>query len=435
MIVRLGGHTLLVSLLAASMVAAVACRRSLRSMMKLAAAPPLRPVILIAGPTGVGKSEVAMQLALRLGGEIVSVDSVQVYRSLDIGANKPSAAELARVTHHLLDLREPDEAYTAGDFYRDASVAIAEIQARGRTPICVGGTSMYMHWLVAGTPTAPKADPELVAAAEARLAPLRSSGDWDTALALLAANDPERAAALSRNDWYRLTRALTIATQTGGTPLAELERVDGCAHLHEMYDLRPFFLFAPRQQLAHRIDARCEQMLIDGLLRETYEGLANGRLLPESQPGRAVGYRQALEYLTRPDAQERDAAALTQFVADFAQASRAYAAQQMKWFRKERAFEWLEVRSPADVEEVATQIELVCALSKTDELARRASVQYAAEQEAAYRRNLEEGSRMKLYLPAFPTSSRADVVEQLLAQADGFRKILNLALRSRAADP
>lgn len=433
----------LVALLAVSMVCAVACRRSLRSMMRLLPAPPgaapHRPVILIAGPTGVGKSDVALQLALRLGGEIISVDSVQVYRSLDIGSNKPSDDELARVPHHLVNVLSPSEAYTAGSFYRDAAEAIADVHARGRCAICVGGTSMYMHWLVAGTPTAPRADPALAAQVEARLAPFREAADWDGALELLAPLDPARAAALGRNDWYRLMRALTIATQTS-TPLSELVRSDGWAQLHELHDLRPFFLHAPREQLARRVDARCERMLRGGLLRETGALLASGELEPGSPPGRAVGYRQAIDYLIRPDAREGDAEAFRAFARAFAQASRAYAAQQMKWFRKEAAFEWLEVSSPSDVPAACTQIELICRLSAEQEAARRASAPFAEAQALAHRRNLEEGKGMRRYVAAFPTlDGQPAALEQLVAEADGLRAALAAsgrlaALQARGSD-
>jgi tRNA dimethylallyltransferase len=422
MLVRgLHASSALFSLLALSMVCAVACRRSLRSMIKLTGARDaarLRPVILIAGPTGVGKSDVAMRLAARLGGEIISVDSVQVYRSLDIGSNKPSADERASVRHHLVDIRGPQEPYTAGDFYRDVSAAIAEVQARGRWPICVGGTSMYMHWLVSGTPTAPKADPALAAAVEAELAPLRDASDWDSAIGLLRELDGERAEALSRNDWYRLMRAVTIARQTS-TPVAELVRADGCAQLHERYELRPFFLHASREQLARRINTRCERMLADGLLRETADLLASGELTADSQPARSVGYRQALEYLQRPDAHERDAHAFSAFVQAFSQASRAYAAAQMKWFRKETAFEWIEVPSPDSLAEVVTQIERVCALSESEALARRESAAFAQAQELAHRRNLEQGKFMKLFISTFPSLSDPAVAERLIGEADG----------------
>lgn len=421
----MSARAVLVGLLALSMACAVACRRSLRTMMRLLPpGAPIRPVILIAGPTGVGKSDVALDLALRLGGEIISVDSVQVYTSLDVGSNKPSAAELGRVRHHLINVRSPCEVYTAGHFYRDAAKVIADVQARGKWAICVGGTSMYMHWLVAGTPTAPKADPALAAEVDRQLAPFREAADWDGALALLSALDPARAASLGRNDWYRLMRALTITTQTS-SPLSELRRPDDVPQLHESYELRPFFLHAPREQLARRIDARCERMLAGGLLRETSALLASGDLEPESQPGRAVGYRQAIDYLLRPDARDGDADSFRSFAHAFAQASRAYAAQQMKWFRKEPAFEWLEVSSPSDVPAVATQIELICALSREEEAARRASPHFADEQATAHRRNLEQGKAMKQYIASLPElDGRTPHLQRLIAEADGCRAAL-----------
>lgn len=132
-------------------------------------------VVVIAGPTAVGKSALAMRLAELLPGEIISVDSVQVYRGLDVGSNKPSLAEQSRVPHHLLDICEPSEEYTAGDFYRDALRTIREVLSRGRTPVLVGGTSMYLRWLIQGRPTAPKADPAISQAANARLEPFQQA--------------------------------------------------------------------------------------------------------------------------------------------------------------------------------------------------------------------------------------------------------------------
>jgi tRNA dimethylallyltransferase len=417
------GSSALVSFLALSMVCVIAARRSLRSTIKLAARTEKRPVILIAGPTGVGKSDLALRLAARLGGEIISVDSVQVYSSLDVGSNKPSPEERACVPHHLIDVRNPQEAYSAGDFYRDAADAIAAVQARGNYPICVGGTSMYMHWLVAGTPSAPKADPEIAALVDAELAPLRGSGNWDEAIELLRALDADRAGALGRNDWYRLMRALTIARQTS-KPLADFERSDQSAQIHELYDLRPFFLYAPRDQLGRRIDARCERMLTDGLLRETAELLASGDLTADSQPGRAVGYRQAIEYLTRTDAQTADSQAFWTFASGFSQASRAYATQQMKWFRKEAAFEWVEVPSPDAMADVATQVELICTLSSDEAAARRGSALFAHAQDLSHRRNLEQGKGMKAYISTFPTLAQPALVERLIGEADEHRKRL-----------
>ena len=184
------------------------------SLVTSSVAAGSRRVVVVAGPTAVGKSALALQLCELLQGEIISVDSVQVYRGLQIGANKPSAAELARVPHHIVDLHEPDEEYTAGSFYVDALRAVDGVLARGRVPVLVGGTSMYMRWLTRGRPEAPKADPELTEAVRQELAPLEAQGDWAGGLAQLEALDPNLSAKLFKNDWNRLNRAIVVARQT-----------------------------------------------------------------------------------------------------------------------------------------------------------------------------------------------------------------------------
>jgi tRNA dimethylallyltransferase len=177
-------------------------------------------VLVVAGPTGVGKSKLAEALCHSLpeGGEIISADSVQVYRSLNIGSAKPTEAEQKGTRHHLIDIAEPsaEEGYTAGQFCRDAAAAITDVWSRGKVPVVVGGTMMYHQWLVHGQPDAPPSDPAVAAAIDAELAPFREKGDWEAALELLvSAGFSERAEKLSKNDWYRLARALEIGRAAG----------------------------------------------------------------------------------------------------------------------------------------------------------------------------------------------------------------------------
>ena len=317
--------------------------------------PPPK-VLVLAGPTAVGKSALALRLCEQLPGELISVDSVQVYRGLQIGSAKPSEEERRRVRHHLLDIRDPDEEYTAGSFYRDALHSVQDVLSRGKTPVLVGGTMMYTRWLAHGRPAAPKSDPEVAERARQRLEPFETAGDWEAGLAALAELDAARAGQLYPNDWYRLHRALVVAMQGGETQpeeaSAEEQELDA---FRASLDVRAFFLCAPRVPLCERIDARCEQMLEGGLLEEVTEQLLQLRLLPSSPAGRSIGYRQALEYLTRPGYAAGDAAALLQFVEGFTSASRRYAAQQVKWFRKEPSFAWLQAdwSRPAEADAAA----------------------------------------------------------------------------------
>jgi tRNA dimethylallyltransferase len=150
-------------------------------------------IIVIAGPTGVGKSDVAIRLCKRLNGEIISADSVQVYRGLDIGSNKASAQEQKDTRHHLLDVYAPDEDCAAGQFYDKAMDAIADINNRGKVAVVVGGTMMYIKWLINGKPNAPKPSKSTTDEVQALLQPHKDAEQWDAALALLVELDPVRA--------------------------------------------------------------------------------------------------------------------------------------------------------------------------------------------------------------------------------------------------
>ena len=375
-------------------------------------------VVVIAGPTAVGKSALALKLCQELKGELVSVDSVQVYRGLRIGSNKPSAEEVAAVPHHLIDVRDPDEEYTAGAFYRDALRAVEAIHSRGKLPVLVGGTSMYMRWLAQGRPEAPKSDPVIADRVRVELEPLEAAADWEAGLAKLQALDPKRALKLSRNDWYRLQRAICVALQTESTA-SELPRPDdpdGLDALRESLDMRCFFLCAPRIPLCKRIDERCDIMLGKGLLEETTDALLGGRLLPSSPAGRAIGYRQALAYLTRTNPTKSDRTAYREFVQGFAAVSRRYAGEQTKWFRKEPSFEWVaaEWDKPSLVEE-AVSARVLCPRDEFD-------AGLAAPLQAELRRpDPKLDKAMKAYAPNLPSLESEEAMGALIGRADACR--------------
>jgi tRNA dimethylallyltransferase len=376
-------------------------------------------VVVLAGPTAVGKSALAMRLCDMLHGELISVDSVQIYRGLHIGANKPSAAEQARVPHHLLDLREANEAYTAGAFYADALRAVEQVLSRGKIPILCGGTSMYMRWLAQGRPEAPKADSELDGKVHDLLAPLEARSDWPAGLDHLRRLDPSRAAQLSRNDWYRLHRALVVAMQTETTreEASAPADPDGLDALRSSLDMRCFFLCAPREPLCRRIDQRCETMLRAGLLEETTEQLLRGTLLPSSPAGRAIGYRQALAYLTRAHWDRADAAALKDFVHTFTAASRRYAAQQVKWFRNEPSFEW--VAADWDAPERNDEVVAKRVLCERHEFE---SGLHDARQAELRALEPQLDKAMKLYVPMLDsTLKEPDALNALIQRADACR--------------
>ena len=241
---------------------------------------------VLLGPTASGKSALAMELAARFPLEIISVDSGQVYRGMDIGTAKPSAAERARVPHHLIDVVDPTESYSAGRFREDAIRAVRDIFGRGRIPLLVGGTMLYYRALAQGIDALPVAEPGLRAQIDARAA----RHGWPALHADLARVDPVTAARLAPNDAQRIQRALEV-WELSGRPLSELQ---SGARRAPPFALRAFALVPEdRAELHRRIAARFERMLEEGLVEEL-KGLRRKYDLHASLPSmRCVGYRQA----------------------------------------------------------------------------------------------------------------------------------------------
>ncbi len=252
------------------------------------AVPP--PVVLLMGPTASGKSAAAMMLAQRFDGEIVGVDSAQVYRGMDIGTAKPSGAERAQVPHHLIDIADPGERYSAARFVADARAAIAGIRARGKLPILAGGTMLYFKALREGLSALPPADAELRAELDAKAARI----GWPAMHADLARVDPATAQRLSSMDAQRIQRALEVWT-LAGVPLSQLQgrRASG-ASLGPVVSvaLVPSDRARLHQEIAHRFDA----MLAAGLLDELAQLRRRHELSPALPSMRCVGYRQAWEF-------------------------------------------------------------------------------------------------------------------------------------------
>ncbi len=251
--------------------------------------PPLTAIAIL-GPTAAGKTAAALAIARALPVEIVSVDSALVYRGMDIGTAKPSAAELAVAPHHLIDIRDPRDAYSAAEFAQDATRLAHEIAARGRLPLFVGGTMLYYKVLVEGISALPAADPEVRAALDADAARL----GWPAMHARLAALDPVTAARLEPQDAQRIQRALEVHALTG-QPMSSLfaQPATGSVLAPHAIALEPGDRAVLHARIAQRFDAMLEQGLLDevGALR------ARGDLTRDLPSMRAVGYRQAWEYL------------------------------------------------------------------------------------------------------------------------------------------
>lgn len=279
------------------------------------------PLLVIAGPTASGKTRVAIELAERVGGEIVNADSQQVYRHFDIGTAKPSAAELARVPHHVLSCVDPLDAFSAARFQQLADAAIADVEARGKRVVVVGGTGLYIRILLHGVVPAPGSD-------DALRATLEQLGD-EALHAKLAAVDPVTAQRLPTSDRVRLIRALEIHALTGEPASAHRERH---AFQADRHPYRLWVLDPPRDALYAAINARAKAMFDAGLVEETRALVAKG--YREAAPMGAVGYAQALQVID-------GAMTVEQAVADVAQKTRHYAKRQWTWFKKERGAEFV----------------------------------------------------------------------------------------------
>lgn len=282
---------------------------------------------VIAGPTASGKTRAAIELAERLGAEIVSADSQQVYRHFDVGTAKPSAAELARIPHHLVSCVDPLEAFSAARYQVLADAAIADITGRGKRVVVVGGTGLYIRVLLHGVVPAPGSDEVLRASLEEL--------DDETLHGRLREVDPVTAARLPVKDRVRIIRALEIHTLTGEPASAHRERH---AFQSARYDFRLWVLDPPRDALYAAINARTKAMFDAGLLDETRALVAKG--YRDAAPMGAVGYAQALSVI---EGRLTEAEA----VADVAQKTRHYAKRQWTWFKKEQGARF--VQPPFDV--------------------------------------------------------------------------------------
>jgi tRNA dimethylallyltransferase len=285
---------------------------------------PLPLLVVILGPTGSGKTPLALSLGRQFDGEIVSCDSVAVYRGLEIGSAKPSAEQRKQVPHHLLDVVTPDAFYTAGDYSRDGRAAIAAVANRDRLPIVTGGTGLYLRALLQGLFPGPQRS----AALRERLLRKAETGGPARLHRILKRLDPASAARIHPNDLAKVIRAIEV-TLSASRPMSEAWK-----EAHEPltgYRVLRLGLNPPRQPLYERINARARAMFAEGLIEETRDLIAHYG----HQPALAsLGYRQAAEYLA-------GALTLEQAVAAASQGHRNYAKRQLTWFRREPEVTWL----------------------------------------------------------------------------------------------
>ena len=284
------------------------------------------PVFVVAGPTASGKTSVAIELAAELDGEVVGADSMQVYRYLDIGTDKPTADELGGVAHHMIDLVDPDEEYDAARFVDDADEAIADVQRRGRRAIVAGGTGLYLRALLHGLQGAPGPDP----AVRAELSSRAEREGWPALHQELSLVDPETAERLHVNDGVRILRALEVFRQTG-EPISSWQRRHRFAECR--YSAMVVAIERPREQLNSRIDRRIDEMMERGFLDEVRGLLARG-YGPELKPMMGLGYRRMCEHLAGE-------LTLGEAVAKTRSDTRRLARRQRTWFRDDDEIDWV----------------------------------------------------------------------------------------------
>mmetsp|Transcript_22972 Transcript_22972/g.56605 ORF Transcript_22972/g.56605 Transcript_22972/m.56605 type:complete len:491 (-) Transcript_22972:998-2470(-) len=395
-------------------------------------------VVIVAGPTATGKSDVAARLCAEENGIIVSVDSVQAYRGVQIGANKPSNLELEKTPHLLIDVADCTQNYNAAEWRADARTAIQALldprtgagdtnpraddviasvrsgrDAKGCNqddsilPVVCGGTMMYIQWLVRGAPDTMRPSVEALEQAKKTISNFQSKDDFQAAkdhVSSFGQVFKDRAEGLCGDDWYRLRRtlevALTVQTEDDKESIIKKlytgERNGGLESFG--YDVRCFFL-CPDDRMGHTkiIDKRCEEMIMKGLLQETTD-LSLAEQLPE-MAARAIGYRQTLDYLSKESRENAESEDFDSFINDFTTATRRYAKKQMSWFRKDKDFMFVPVSLSTEkatrVEEAAAMIQHYCRASRDDYEKELYSSDSSSS--VAKKRNEEQGKKMKLY--------------------------------------
>jgi tRNA dimethylallyltransferase len=311
-----------------------------RSHQAAGDAPSLQFAWVILGPTAVGKTDVAIRLAERWGGEIISADSSAVYRGLDIGSAKPTPAEQRRVRFHLIDVADPSEVFTAARFRELALQAMADIQARGKRVLIVGGTGLYLRVLLHGFSLAPPpADPEVRARWKAEVERVGAPALH----ARLQQIDPLAAARIHPNDAVRITRAFEVYDMTGA-PISQWQQRANA----ELPALK-IGLTMPREQLYARIDQRVDKMIAQGMLEEVRTLLQNG-YNPEQPALKGLGYRHLIGYI-------QGRVSWDESVRLWKRDTRRLAKRQMTWFRTEPGVHWVD--ASLGMEQTARLVELL----------------------------------------------------------------------------
>ncbi len=298
----------------------------------------MTPALFIAGPTAVGKSEIALRLAERVGGELISTDSMQVYRGLDIGTAKPTPAERARIPHHLLDVCDLSDPFDAAQFVRRARQAVAEIQSRGRVPIFCGGTGLYFKAFMSGLGEAPATDSALRAELEA--------APFESLLHELRERDPVAYEKIDKQNPRRVIRAVEVIRLTG-RKFSE-QRAEWKTPAALPIEKNSYCFTRPPADLHARINARVDAMFARGLVEETSALLERGLDLNPTAL-QAIGYRQVAEYL-------RGEHSLEETVELVKIRTRQFAKRQLTWFRRHGNMKWIELKTGEPLEDIVKRL-------------------------------------------------------------------------------
>jgi tRNA dimethylallyltransferase len=299
-------------------------------------------LLAIVGPTAVGKSHVALSVAKRVGGEIVSADSVQVYQGMDIGAAKPTPAERAEVPHHLIDIVEPDAYYTVADFQRDVLTVIHQIHKRGNLPILVGGTGLYIRAVIQDFTFSESGINENL---RQRLWEEAENKGPAHLHAKLVTVDPVTAKKLHPNDLRRVIRALEVFEQSNCSISEQAAKTSG----ESRYDTAMFALTMPRELLYRRIEERVDKMMAQGLLAEVESLLTQG-VSADAKSLQSLGYRQLVAHL-------QGELTLEEAVSLIKRDTRRFAKRQLTWFRREQKITWLDL---SNYNGIAAAAENIC---------------------------------------------------------------------------
>ena len=288
-------------------------------------------VIVISGPTATGKTDLSLSIAQDLGGEIISADSCQVYKNMDIGTAKATWEQRSLITHHLIDICDISEHFNVAEFTKSAHEALKEILSRDKVPIVVGGSGFYIRSLLYGAPLGPPSNKELRHKLEQQIQDLGPEFLFERLQML----DPEYAQTISAQDKHKIVRAFEIMTLSG-KKVSDFPKPE---HMGPKgYDFRCWFLFHPRELLYDRIEARCDEMIANGLIEEVKQLILLG-IKENPSASQAIGYRQALEFLDSPQTPKD----FERFVLELKKATRNFAKRQFTWFKKEPLFRWLDV--------------------------------------------------------------------------------------------